>query len=43
VASVVHLAAYFDFSGEEHPLYDKLNVEGTRLLLRALGDFEVGQ
>ena len=36
IASVIHLAAYFDFSGEEHPLYGKLNVEGTRLLLRAL-------
>jgi nucleoside-diphosphate-sugar epimerase len=43
IASVVHLAAYFDFSGEDHPLYDKVNVEGTRRLLRALQDFEVGQ
>lgn len=43
LASVVHLAAFFDFSGEDHPLYDKLNVEGTRLLLRALRGFEVGQ
>jgi len=43
IASVIHLAAYFDFTGEEHPLYDKLNVEGTRLLLRALHDFEVEQ
>ena len=43
IASVVHLAAYFDFSGEPHPLYDKLNVEGSRLLVRALGDFDVGQ
>lgn len=44
LASVIHLAAYFDFSGEDNPLYDKLNVEGTRLLLRALNaGFEVGQ
>lgn len=43
IASVVHLAAYFDFTGEEHPLYDEVNVEGTRRLLRALGDFDVGQ
>ena len=43
IASVVHLAAYFDFTGEAHPLYEKLNVEGTRLLLEALQDFEVGQ
>jgi len=43
IASVVHLAAYFDFTGEDHPLYDKVNVEGTRRLLQALQDFEVGQ
>lgn len=43
IASVIHLAAYFDFTGEEHPLYRKLNVEGTRHLLRALSAFEVGQ
>lgn len=43
IASVVHLAAYFDFTGEENPLYDKVNVEGTRKLLRALRDFEIGQ
>lgn len=43
LASVIHLAAYFDFTGEEHPLYQKLNVEGTRHLLRALRAFEVEQ
>jgi nucleoside-diphosphate-sugar epimerase len=44
LASVIHLAAYFDFTGENHPLYDTLNVEGTRLLLRALRDrFELEQ
>ena len=43
IASVIHLAAYFDFTGEEHPLYETLNVEGTRLLLRALRRFEVEQ
>jgi nucleoside-diphosphate-sugar epimerase len=43
IASVVHLAAYFDFTGEDHPLYQKVNVDGTRRLLRALQDFEVGQ
>jgi nucleoside-diphosphate-sugar epimerase/uncharacterized membrane protein len=41
IAAVVHLAAYFDFTGEENPLYDKVNVEGTRRLLRALQEFEV--
>ena len=43
IASVVHLAAFFDFSGEENPLYDAVNVEGTRRLLRALQPFEVEQ
>ncbi len=41
IAAVIHLAAYFDFTGEENPLYDKVNVEGTRNLLRALGGFEI--
>ncbi len=41
LAGVIHLAAFFDFTGEEHPLYEKLNVEGTRLLLRALQGFDV--
>lgn len=43
IAAVVHLAAYFDFSGEDSPLYEAVNVEGTRHLLRALQDFAVGQ
>ncbi|WP_227420599.1 NAD-dependent epimerase/dehydratase family protein [Roseitranquillus sediminis] len=43
LASVVHLAAYFDFTGEESPLYEEVNEEGTRRLLRALQDFEVEQ
>jgi len=36
VASVIHLAAYYDFSGEPSPLYRDLTVEGTRRLLRCL-------
>lgn len=43
VASVVHLAAYYDFSGEPSPLYDELTVEGTRRLLMGLRDFDVEQ
>jgi len=43
IASVIHLAAYFDFTGEDNPLYDEVNVEGTRNLLRGLQDFEVEQ
>lgn len=43
IASVIHLVAYFDFTGEEKPLYETVNVDGTRRLLRALQDFEVEQ
>ena len=43
LASVVHLVAYFDFTGEPNPLYEQVNVEGTRRLLRALAAFEVEQ
>ena len=35
-AGVIHLAAYYDFSGEPSDLYDKLTVEGTRRLLTHL-------
>ncbi|MEO3386934.1 NAD-dependent epimerase/dehydratase family protein [Mesorhizobium sp. CAU 1741] len=41
IAAVIHLAAYFDFTGEENPLYEKVNVEGTRHLLDALQSFQV--
>lgn len=43
IASVIHLAAYFDFTGEDNPLYDEVNVGGTRNLLGALQRFEVEQ
>lgn len=43
IASVVHLAGYYDFSGEPSPLYRELTVEGTRRLLRMLQRFEVEQ
>ncbi|HEY7772519.1 MAG TPA: vitamin K epoxide reductase family protein [Marinagarivorans sp.] len=43
LAGVVHLAAYFDFSGEQSPLYHSVNVQGTKNLLLGLQDFEVGQ
>lgn len=41
VAAVIHLAAYFDFTGEPSELYDKVNVQGTRNLLNALRVLEV--
>jgi nucleoside-diphosphate-sugar epimerase len=40
LASVIHLAAYYDFSGEPSPLYQQLTVDGTRRLLRELNRFE---
>jgi len=43
IASVVHLVAYFDQTGEDNPLYQTVNVDGTRNLLRALQTFEVEQ
>lgn len=43
IASVIHLAAYFDFTGEDNPLYERVNIDGTRALLQALQGFEVEQ
>jgi nucleoside-diphosphate-sugar epimerase len=43
IASVLHLAAYYDFSGEPSPLYETVTVKGTRRLLHALRDFELEQ
>lgn len=43
IAAVVHLAAYFDFTGADSPLYQKVNIDGTRNLLEALQDVEVGR
>lgn len=36
VASVVHLAAYYDFLGKPSPKYDEITVQGTARLLRGL-------
>lgn len=33
VASLVHLAAYYDFAGQDSPLYEEVTVEGTQRLL----------
>ena len=43
IASVIHLAAYYDTSGEDNPKYDAVTVQGTRRLLEALKAFETGQ
>jgi nucleoside-diphosphate-sugar epimerase len=43
IASVIHLAAYFDLTGEPNPVYDKVTVQGTGRLLAALQEFDVEQ
>ena len=43
ITSVVHLAAYFDLSGEPSPKYQAITLHGTERLLRALQSFEVEQ
>jgi len=36
LASVIHLAAYYDFTGAPSPLYEKVTVRGAERLLRLL-------
>ena len=43
ITSVVHLAAYYDFSGKPSPMYEEVTVRGTERLLRGLRDFTVEQ
>jgi nucleoside-diphosphate-sugar epimerase len=43
IASVIHLAAYYDFSGEPSPKYDEITVRGTKRLLHGLQSFRVEQ
>jgi len=38
LASVIHLAACYDFSGAPSLLYDRITVDGTERLLRLLQD-----
>lgn len=39
IASVCHLAAYYDFAGEPSDLYEKVTIRGTERLLRELNRF----
>lgn len=41
ISAVIHLAAYFDFTGQTSPLYDAINVKGTQRVLQALQAFKV--
>lgn len=43
IASFIHLAAYYDFAGEDSPLYEELTVKGTARVLRELQSFEAEQ
>ena len=43
IASVVHLAAYYDFLGKPSDLYDKITVKGTERIIKFLQEFEVEQ
>jgi nucleoside-diphosphate-sugar epimerase len=43
LAAVIHLAAYYDFSGEPSELYEQINVQGTTRLLQALRGMTVDQ
>jgi nucleoside-diphosphate-sugar epimerase len=43
ITSVIHLAAYYDFSGKPSPNYDLITVQGTDRLLRFLSGFDVEQ
>lgn len=43
IASVIHLAAYFDITGDPNPLYEKITVQGTRRLIEGLKGFELEQ
>lgn len=43
LASVIHLAAYYDFSGKPSDMYRKLTIEGTFRLLRKLREFQTEQ
>lgn len=39
IASVIHLAAYYDFSGKPSSLYEEVTVKGTEKFVKVLQDF----
>lgn len=43
IASVVHLAAYYSFTGGSWNHYQRITVDGTKRLLDSLKNFECGQ
>lgn len=43
IASVIHLAAYYDVTGELNPMYEQVTVQGTRRLIDGLQAFDIDQ
>jgi len=43
ISACIHLAGYFDLSGEDDPAYDAVTVEGSKRLLKGLQGFELEQ
>ena len=43
IASVIHLASYFDLTGEPDPKYEEVTVRGTERLIEALKTLDVEQ
>ncbi|KGM56793.1 DNA polymerase III subunit epsilon [Lysobacter arseniciresistens ZS79] len=43
IASVIHLASYFDLTGEPSPKYEEVTLGGTERLLKALKAFDTEQ
>ncbi len=43
IASVIHLAAYYDTTGKDNPKYDAVTIQGTRRLLDQLHTFDAEQ
>lgn len=43
VVSMIHLAAYYNFTGGHQDLYDKITVRGTERILHHLQDFDCEQ
>ncbi|MBI2742449.1 MAG: NAD(P)-dependent oxidoreductase [Chlamydiales bacterium] len=43
IASVIHLAAYYNFEGGSYSNYERITVKGTERLLKGLQEFQVGQ
>jgi nucleoside-diphosphate-sugar epimerase len=43
IASVIHLAAYYDFSGKPSPMYEEVTVKGTERFIKVLQEYDVEQ